>query len=87
MLLISTSTAQPVVVYGANLGLFPVTLTGHRQRVFENEVLRKMFGSQTKDQENGENCVMRSFEMCTPRQVLSGRSKKDNGIVPGVLHV
>jgi hypothetical protein len=31
----------------------------HRLRVFENRVLRRIFG-----QEVGENCVMRSFITC-----------------------
>jgi hypothetical protein len=39
---------------------------GHRLRVFENRVLRRISG--VKRDEIGENCIMRSFITCTPRQ-------------------
>jgi hypothetical protein len=32
----------------------------HRLRVFENRVLRRIFGPK-KDEVNGENCITRSF--------------------------
>jgi hypothetical protein len=39
----------------------------HRLRVFENRVLRRIFGSK-RDEERGDwrNCTMRSFITCTP---------------------
>jgi hypothetical protein len=41
----------------------------HRLRVFENRVLRKIFGlREIKWQEIGGNCITRSFITCTPRQ-------------------
>jgi hypothetical protein len=42
----------------------------HRLRVFENRVLRRIFGPKgMKRQEVGENCIMRSFITCTLLQV------------------
>jgi hypothetical protein len=43
----------------------------HRLRVFENRVLRRIFGSKRDEvsQEVGENCITRSFVICTLRQV------------------
>jgi hypothetical protein len=39
-------------------------------RVFENRVLRRIFGSKrVRRQEVGENCIMRSFITCTLLQV------------------
>jgi hypothetical protein len=35
----------------------------HRLRVFENRVLKRIFG-----QEDGENYIMKSFITCTPLQ-------------------
>jgi hypothetical protein len=40
----------------------------HRLRVFENRVLRRISGPK-RDEENGENCITRSFVICTLRQV------------------
>jgi hypothetical protein len=39
-------------------------------RVFENRVLRRIFGPK-RDEVTGEwrNCITRSFMICTPRQV------------------
>jgi hypothetical protein len=42
----------------------------HRLRVFENRVLRRIFGSKRDEgREVGENYIMRSFRTCTLRQV------------------
>jgi hypothetical protein len=42
----------------------------HRQRVFENRVLRRIFGPKRDErQEVGENCIMRNFRTCTLLQV------------------
>jgi len=42
-----------------------------RLRVFENRVLRKMFGPR-RDEVTGTfgECIMRSFMICTPHQIL-----------------
>jgi hypothetical protein len=40
-----------------------------RLGVFENRVLRRIFGPK-RDEENGENCIMKSFTICTLCQVL-----------------
>jgi len=38
----------------------------HRLRVLENRVLRKIIGlRRRKEQENGENCIMSSFIICS----------------------
>jgi hypothetical protein len=44
----------------------------HRLRVFENMVMRKTLGSKTRQQENGEDHITRSFIICTPHQILFG---------------
>jgi hypothetical protein len=41
----------------------------HRLGVFENRVLRRIFGLK-RDGLTGENCIMKSFMICTLRQVL-----------------
>jgi hypothetical protein len=42
----------------------------HRLRVFENRVLRRIFGPKRGEVTvNGENCIMRSFVIYTLRQV------------------
>jgi hypothetical protein len=41
----------------------------HGLSVFENRVLRRVFGPKSDEQEVGENCIMRSFITCTPHQV------------------
>jgi hypothetical protein len=40
----------------------------HRLRVFENRLLRRIFGPK-RDEVTGENCITRSFLICTLRQV------------------
>jgi hypothetical protein len=39
----------------------------HRLRVFENRVLRRIFGPKRDEmtRENGENCITRSFMICS----------------------
>jgi hypothetical protein len=57
----------PVVLYGCET--WSLTLREeYRLRVLENKVLRRIFGSR-KDEVTGENCLMRSFVICTLRQV------------------
>jgi hypothetical protein len=42
----------------------------HRLRVFENKVLRRTLGPKRDEvTEGAENCITRSFVICTPRQV------------------
>jgi hypothetical protein len=42
----------------------------HRLRMFENRVLRRIFGSQREEVAgDGRNCIMRSFITCTLPQV------------------
>jgi hypothetical protein len=53
----------PVVLYGCET--WSLTLREeHRLRMFENRVLRRIFG-----RESGEYCITRSFVICTLRQV------------------
>jgi hypothetical protein len=65
------STILPVVLYGCET--WSLTLRKeHRLRVFENRVLRRIFGPKTDDVMGGgggENCITRSFVICTLRQV------------------
>jgi hypothetical protein len=43
----------------------------HRLTVFENKVLRRIFGPRRDEVAGGgENCIMRSFVICALRQVL-----------------
>jgi hypothetical protein len=59
----------PVVLYGCET--WSLTLRKeHRLRVFENRVLRGIFGpKRDKWQEVGENCTMRSFVTCSVRGI------------------
>jgi hypothetical protein len=42
----------------------------HRLRVFENRVLRRIFRPKRDETiGGGENCIMRSFITCAPRQI------------------
>jgi len=43
----------------------------YRLRVFENRVLRRIFGHKKEEVwEPEEDCIMRSFNSCTPHQIL-----------------
>jgi hypothetical protein len=55
----------PVVLYGCET--WSLTLREeHRLKVFENRVLRRIFGLERDEvKENGENCITRSFVICT----------------------
>jgi hypothetical protein len=45
----------------------------HRLRVFENRVLRRIFGPKRDEVTGGwRNCIMRSCMVCTLRPVLLG---------------
>jgi len=44
-----------------------------RLRVFENRVLRRIFGSKRDEVTgNGENCIVRSLMICTAHPILFG---------------
>jgi hypothetical protein len=62
-------TANILFLYGCET--WSLTLREkHRLRVFENRVLRRIFGPKgMRWLENGENCITRSFVICTLRQV------------------
>jgi hypothetical protein len=59
----------PVFLYGCET--WSLTLReAHRLRVFENKVLRRIFGPKRDEVTGGgENCIMRSFVICTLRRV------------------
>ena len=54
--------------------IYKVTLRDERRlRVFENRVLRRVFGSKRDEVTgNGENYIMRSLVICTPYPILCG---------------
>jgi hypothetical protein len=63
----------PVVSYGCET--WRLTLRKeYRLRVFENRVLRRIFGPK-RDEITGE-CTMGSFIICTIHQTLLGRSNQ-----------
>jgi hypothetical protein len=66
----------PVVLYGCET--WSLTLREeHGLRVFENRVLRRIFGPKSdEERENGESCTLRSFIISTHRQILLGRSNQ-----------
>jgi hypothetical protein len=56
----------PVVLYGCET--WSLTLgEEHRLRVFENRVLRMIFGPKREEDGSGENCIMMSFMTCILR--------------------
>jgi hypothetical protein len=62
----------PVVVYGFET--WSLTLREERRlRVFENRMLRRIFGSKRDEVTgNGENYIMTSLVICTPYPILCG---------------
>ena len=62
----------PVVLYGCET--WSLTLREERRlRVFENRVLRRVFGPKRDEVTgNGENYIMRSLVICTPYRILCG---------------
>jgi hypothetical protein len=57
----------PVVLYGCET--LSLTLSeGYRWKVFENRVLRRIFGPK-REEVAGEECIMRSFINCTLHQI------------------
>ena len=62
----------PVVLHGCEN--WSLTLREERRlRVFENRVLRRVFGPKREELTgNGENYIMRSLVICTPYPILCG---------------
>ena len=62
------TTVFPVVLYGRESWSH---IEEHRLRVFENRVLRRIFGpKRVEHSRNGEDCIMRSFTICKTHQIL-----------------
>jgi hypothetical protein len=59
----------PVILYGCET--WSLTLREeHRLSMFENKVLRRIFGPKRDEVTRGwRNCIMRSFVICNLRQV------------------
>jgi hypothetical protein len=60
----------PIVLYGCEAISHTLKEEEHRLRVFENRVLRRIFGPKRKWRKAGEDCMMRSFITCTLHQIL-----------------
>jgi hypothetical protein len=45
----------------------------HRLRVFENRVLRRIFGPKREKNDRGENCIMMNFITCILHRKMLGR--------------
>jgi len=61
-----------VVLYGCETWSLKLR-EERRLRVFENRMLRRIFGPMRDDvRVSGENCIMRSLKICTPHQILFG---------------
>jgi len=46
-------------------------------RVFENRVLRRIFGTRKEEVKEGENYIVRSLMICTPHPVLFTCSNRE----------
>jgi len=70
-------TILPVVPYGCETWL--LTLREERRlRVFENRVLRRVFGPKRDEVTgNGENYIMMSLVICTPEYCAGGKIEKN----------
>jgi hypothetical protein len=61
----------PVVLYGCKT--WSLTLgEEYRLRVFENRVLRRIFGHKGRKGDGGENCIIMNFLACILRRILLG---------------
>jgi hypothetical protein len=59
----------PVMLYGRET--LSLTLREeHRLRVFENRVLRRIFGPKREEADYGENCIMMNFTACILHRIL-----------------
>jgi hypothetical protein len=66
---INKTIILPVVLYGCETWSL-TSREKRRLRVFENRVLRRIFGPKRDEvTDGGENCIMRSFITCSVRQV------------------
>jgi hypothetical protein len=45
--------------------------------VFENRVLRRIFGPKRKEVTDGEYCIMRSFIICILHQILIKQTNQE----------
>jgi hypothetical protein len=55
--------------------------------VFENRVLRQIFGSETEEVKGyGGSCIMRNFIICTHPQISLGRSSQGESGEQGMWH-
>jgi hypothetical protein len=61
----------PVVLYGCETWSAALR-DEHRLRVFENRVLRRIFGPKRKKTDHGESRIMMSFMTCTLHRILLG---------------
>ena len=62
----------PVVLYGCETWSL-ILREECRLRVFENRVLRRVFGTKRDEVTgNGENYIMKSLVVCTPYRILCG---------------
>ena len=70
----------PVVLYGCET--WSLTLREKlRLRVFENRMLRRIFGPKRDgEQEIGENYIMRCLMICTPHPIFAGDKIEKNGM-------
>jgi hypothetical protein len=60
----------PVRFHGCETLSLPLRVEQHRLRMFVNRVLRRIFGRKRDEMMRvGENCIMRSFVICTLGQV------------------
>jgi hypothetical protein len=65
-----------VVLYGCETW-FLILREEHRLKVFENRVLRRIFGPKRDEMmKGGENCIMRSFMICALRYVQLEKSSR-----------
>jgi len=61
-----------VVLYGCETWLLTL-IEEHRLRVFENRLLRRIFGPKRNEVTGcGDNYIMRSLMICTPHPILFG---------------
>jgi hypothetical protein len=48
----------------------------HRLKVFQNLLLRRIFGPKNgSDGSSGENCILRSFIICTLHKIMLGKNR------------
>jgi hypothetical protein len=61
----------PFVLYGCET--WSVTLREeHRLRVFENRMMRRIFGPKGMKTDRGDNCIMMNFIACVLHRILLG---------------